>query len=71
MSVMSVVVSHDAPVVASMDAVIDVSEVVAGNFAGDVIDPYFTAQLPISALVGNLVRLVDNFHISHDAFYHG
>jgi hypothetical protein len=35
------------------------------------IDPYFTSKLAISTLLRNVVRIVDNFSISHDALYHG
>ncbi len=56
MSVMSVVVSHDAPVVASMDVVIDIGEVVPSNLPGDLINPYFPAL--IFFIFGGLLGIV-------------
>jgi hypothetical protein len=70
-SVMGVVISHDTPVVTSMDVVIDIGEVVASNLPCYLINPYFPAQLPVSSLVGNLVGLINDFYLSHDASYHG
>ncbi len=58
MTIMGVVVTQDAAIVARMYVVIDIGEVVPCNLPCGLINPYFPAQLPITALVGNLVGLI-------------
>ena len=70
-TIMGVVITQDAAIVASMDVVIDIGEVVPCDLPGDLINPYFPAQLPIFAFVGNLVGLIDDLYISHDVSHYG
>jgi hypothetical protein len=50
--------------------VVDIREVVAGNLARHGVNPDFTAQLSISSLIGNFVRLINDLAISNDLTYH-
>mgnify|MGYP007030634169 CR=1 FL=1 len=71
MAIMGVVVTHDASVVAGVQPVVDVCEVVAGDLARNRIDPDLPAQLAVAPFVGNLVGLVDVLRISDDSISHG
>jgi hypothetical protein len=67
---MLVVITHYAPVIASVQCVVDVRKVVSGHMALR-INPDFTSKLTIPALLRDVMRIIDNFSISHDKYYHG
>jgi hypothetical protein len=67
---MLVVITHHTPVVASVQCMVDVRKVVPSHLTLR-IDPNFTSKLTISTLLRDVVRIVDDFSISHDALYHG
>ena len=56
-TIVGVVVTHDASVVSRVQPVVDVCKVVAGDLARDRIDPDLPAQLAVAPFVGNLVGL--------------
>jgi hypothetical protein len=49
---------------------VDIRKVVTG-YPALRIDPNLTSKLTIATLLRDVVHIVDNFSISHDAFYHG
>ena len=67
---MLIVITHHAPVIASMQFMVDVGKVVTGH-ATLRINPNFTSKLTIPTLLCSVVRIVDNFSISHDIYYCG
>ena len=67
---MLVVITHHTPVVASAQCMVDVRKVVPSHLTLRV-NPNFTSKLTISTLLRDVVRIVDDFSISHDALYHG
>jgi hypothetical protein len=67
---MLVVITHHAPVIASVQCVVDVRKVVTSHLTVR-INPNFTSKLTIPTLLRDVVRIVDNFSISHDIYYHG
>ncbi len=67
---MLIVITHHAPVIASMQSMVDVSEVVTSHLIL-LINPNFTSELTIPTLLRDVVRIIDNFPISHDIYYHG
>ncbi len=67
---MLVVITHHAPVVTGVQRMVDVGKVVPSHLTLR-IDPNFTSKLAISTLLRDVVRIVDDFSISHDALYHG
>ena len=67
---MLVVITHHASVVASMQCMVDVSKVVPSHLTLR-INPNFTPKLTISTLLSHVVRVIDNFLISHDIYYYG
>ncbi len=62
---MLVVITHHAPVVASVQCMVDVRKVVASDLTLR-INPNFTSKLTISTPCRDVVRIVDDFPISHD-----
>ncbi|MDD2742553.1 MAG: hypothetical protein PHV02_09785 [Rhodocyclaceae bacterium] len=69
-TVVGVVVANDATVITRVDVVIDVGKVIASHFFAHFINPDFSAQFPIPALVGYLAGLIDDLYISYDKSYH-
>jgi hypothetical protein len=67
---MLVVITHYAPVIASVQCMVDVCKVVTSHPTLR-INPNFTSKLTIPTPFGDVVRIVDNFSISHDIYYHG
>jgi hypothetical protein len=67
---MLVVITHYAPVIASVQCMVDVRKVVTSHLTVR-IHPNFTSKLTIPTLLRDVVRIVDNFSISHDIYYHG
>ena len=67
---MVVVIAHHAPVIASVQCMVDVRKVVTSHLTSR-INPNFTSKLTIPTLFCDVVRIVDNFSISHDIYYHG
>ena len=49
---------------------VDVGKVVTSHVTLR-INPNFTSKLTIPTLFCDVVRIVDNFSISHDIYYHG
>ena len=67
---MLIVITHHTPVIASMQCMVDVSEVVTSHVTLR-INPNFTSKLTIPTLLCNVVGIVDNFLTSHDIYYYG
>lgn len=67
---MLVVITNHASVVASVQGVVDICKVVTRHLTLR-INPNFTSKLTIPPLVRDVVRIVNNFSISHDEYYHG
>ena len=67
---MLIVITHHAPVIASMQCMVDVSKVVTSHVTLR-INPNFTSKLTIPTLLCDVVLIVDNSSISHDIHYHG
>ena len=67
---MLVVIAHDTAVIAIVQRMVDVREVVSRH-ATLYINPNFTPKLTIAALLCDVVRVIDDFPISHDEYYHG
>ncbi|GHT83686.1 hypothetical protein AGMMS49543_11850 [Betaproteobacteria bacterium] len=67
MLLMRVVIAHNPPVIAGVEPMIDVGEVVAGDFSRYHINPYLPPQLAIAASVRNFMGLINHFSLSHDA----
>ena len=67
---MLVVIAHHASVIASMQCMVDVGKVVTSHLTLR-INPNFTPKLTIATPLRDVVRIVDNFSISHDIYYHG
>jgi len=67
---MLVVITHHASVIATVHCVVDVRKVVTSHLTLR-INPNFTSKLTIPAPLRDVVRIVDNFSISHDIYYHG
>jgi len=67
---MLIVITHHAPVIASMKFMVDVGKVVTSHVTLR-INPNFTSKLTIPTPFCDVVRIVDNFSISHDIYYHG
>ncbi len=66
---MLIVITHHTPVIASMQCMVDVSKVVTSHVTLR-INPNFTSKLTIPTLFCDVVRIIDDFSISHDIFYH-
>ena len=67
---MLVVITHHAPVVASVQRVVDVRQVVTGHLTLR-INPNLTPKLAVPTLWRYVVGIVDHFSISHEKWYHG
>ena len=67
---MVVVIANHAPVIASVQCMVDVRKVVTSHLTLR-ISPNFTSKLTIPTLLRDVVRIIDNFSISHDIYYHG
>lgn len=67
---MLVVITYHASVIGPVQCMIDVRKVVASHLTL-CINPNFTSKLTIPSLLRDVVRIVDNFSISHDKYYHG
>lgn len=67
---MLVVIADHTPVIATVQRMIDVREVVAGDFAS-FIDPNFSSELTIPAFGRDVVNIIDDLSISHDELCHG
>ncbi len=67
---MLIVIAHHTPVIASMQCMVDVSQVVTSHVTLG-INPNFTSKLTIPTFFCDVVRIIDDFSISHDIFYHG
>ena len=67
---MLVVITHHTPVITCMQCMVDVRKVVTSHLTLR-INPNFTSKLTIPTLLCDVVRIVNNFSISHDIYYHG
>lgn len=67
---MLVVITHHASIIARVQCMADVRKLVTSHFTSGV-NLDFTSKLTIPALLRDVVRIVDNFSISHDKYYHG
>jgi len=67
---MLIVIAHHTPVIVSMQWMVDVRKVVTSHVTLR-IHPNFTSKLTIATLFCDVVRIVDNFSISHDIYCYG
>lgn len=63
-AVMRVVVAYHSPIVARVKAMVDIGQVVPGNSPCSHINPYLSAQLPVSAPIRNLVGFIDTLNFA-------
>lgn len=67
---MLVVITHHASVIATVQCLVDVRKVVTSHLTLR-INPDFTSKLTIPAYLRDVVRIVNNFSISHDIYCRG
>lgn len=67
---MLAVITRYAPAIASVQCMVDVCKVVTSHPTLR-INPIFASKLTIPTLLRDVVRIVDNFSISHDICCHG
>ena len=67
---MLVVIAHDTAVIVAVQRMVDVRKVVSSH-ATLCINPNLTPKLTIAPLWCDVVRIIDDFPISHDEYYHG
>lgn len=67
---MLVVITDHASVISTVHCMIDIGKVVTSHLTLR-INPNFTSKLIIPTLLRDVVRIVDNFSISHDIYYRG
>jgi len=65
-----VVITHYAAVVAKVQRMVDVRQVVT-RCPTMGINPDLSPKLAIASFLRDVVHIVNNFSISHDSFYHG
>jgi len=65
-----VVITHYSSVIAAVQRMVDVRKVVTSHLIPR-INPDFTTKLAVPSLLRDVMRIVDNFSISHDVYYHG
>lgn len=66
---MLVVITHDAPVIAAVQRMVDVRKLVTSHLALHV-NPNFTSKLTIATFLRDVMHIVNNFSISHDSWYY-
>jgi hypothetical protein len=67
---MLVVITHYAAVIANVQRMVDVRQVVT-RYLTMGINPDLSPKLAIASFLRDVVHIVDNFSISHDPLYHG
>ena len=63
-------ITHYTPVIASVQCMGDVRKLVTSHLSLR-ISPDFTSKLAIPTHLRDVVRIIDNFSISHDEYCHG
>jgi len=64
----SVVVTEYAAIIAGIDEVVDIGQIIAGHDA--ITLPHFISDSAVAALARNRKRFIDNFCFSHGLLYH-